>query len=91
MQRYLDGENFVNIKRKIIDEIKSKEDSLELLDVLENNYRDILTGKDIERNRAFRKDELIRAIELIEETRKNLFMNMNYSYALKNLVIKLEG
>lgn len=87
----IDGEKFTVLKKKMVDDVKSRDDAYELLDVLENNFDDILVGKDLEKSRIFRKEEVIRAIELIEETRRDIVMNMNYSYALKNLIIKLEG
>ena len=87
----LDGEKFSKVKKLMSNEIKSRDDAYELLDSLENTYRLILIGEDKKRENLFGREELIRAIELIEETRRDLVQNMNYSYAIKNLVLKLEG
>lgn len=87
----IDGMKFSEMKKKVSDEIKSREDAFMLLDSMENSFRNILLGRDEKRSRLFKKEESIRAIELIEETRKDLIMNMNYSYAIKNLFLKLEG
>jgi len=49
-----------------------------------------LVGLD-DRHRTYRKDEIIRAVELLEEARRDLLAKVNYQYAIKNLIIKIGG
>ncbi|MEE0516673.1 MAG: hypothetical protein UC708_02210 [Anaerovoracaceae bacterium] len=69
--------------------IKSREDALELLDGLEHIYQKMLKWED-DRRTLFTKDEIFRSIELIEEARRDLLFKVNYQYALKNLILKME-
>lgn len=87
----MDGEKFTKIKKLMSEEIKTRDDAFEFLDSLENSYRTILIGENKEKLRLYSREELIQAIELVEETRRDIVLNMNYSYAIKNLVLKLEG
>ena len=70
--------------------MKSREDAFALLDGLERIYEALLTEKD-ERYRLYRKEKIMRSIELIEEARRDLLAKVNYQYALKNLLIKIGG
>ena len=49
----------------------------------------------VERNlfkkKLFKKEEIFRAVDLIEEARRDLIANVNYNYALKNLMLKIGG
>ena len=70
--------------------MKSREDAFALLDGLERIYEALLTEKD-GRYRLYRKEKIMRSIELIEEARRDLLAKVNYQYALKNLLIKIGG
>ena len=43
------------------------------------------------RGKLLKKDYIFRAVELIEEARRDLIMNVNYNYALRNLMLKIGG
>ena len=62
---------------------------MELLDGLERIYQKMLKWED-DRRTLFTKDEIFRSIELIEEARRDLLFKVNYQYALKNLILKME-
>ena len=81
-------EKFFDIRNEIGKNIKDREDALVLLDSMERVYRDILLEKD-DRYRLLRKGAAVKSVHLIEEARKDILFKVNYSYALKNLVLKL--
>jgi len=81
-------EKFFDLKEILLDNVKSREDAFSILDSMERIYRNILLGLD-SRASQIRKEDVYKAIEYIEEARRDLLMNVNYSYALKNLVLKL--
>ena len=85
-----DGKSFYETKALLMKNMKSREDALILLDGLERIYREILVGRD-SRSRLYRTEEICRAIELIEEARRDLYAKVNYQYALKNLILKIGG
>lgn len=86
----LDGENFYTMKEILGMHMKSREDAFQLLDGMERLYRDLLVGKD-SRGSLLKKEDILRHIGLIEEARRDLVMKVNYSYAMKNLILKIGG
>jgi len=85
-----EGKNFYEIKGVLSSYLKSREDAFALLDGLERIYEGFLLGTD-SRRKLYRKEEIIRCIELIEEARRDLIAKVNYQYAVKNLVLKIGG
>ena len=45
----------------------------------------------VNRIKLLKKEDVFRGVELIEEARRDLIMNVNYNYALKNLMLKIGG
>ena len=86
----MEGENFFEIKNLLSKEVKSREDAFHMLDGLERIYRNLLLERD-PRGKLFKKEEIFRAVDLIEEARRDLIANVNYNYALKNLMLKIGG
>ena len=86
----IEGENFFEMKQLLSKSVKSREDAFRILDGLERIYRNLLLEKD-PRGRLLKKEQIFRAVELIEEARRDLIMNVNYNYALKNLMLKIGG
>ncbi|MBR6473179.1 MAG: hypothetical protein IKS99_05605 [Firmicutes bacterium] len=85
----IDREDFHKIKKAIASGIKTREEAYAFLDLLENTYRDIMIGRD-ERSRLIGKEEAIRAIEIIEETRRALYGNAIVGYALKRMALRIQ-
>lgn len=83
-----EGRSFTEIKKILSERMKSREDAFVILDGLERIYENLLTARD-DRYKAYRKEEIIRSIELIEEARRDLMTKVNYQYAVKNLIIKV--
>lgn len=86
----IEGEKFFTLKNILSKSVKSREDAFVMLDGLERIYRNLLLEKD-PRGRLLKKEEIFKAVSLIEEARRDLIMNVNYNYALKNLVLKIGG
>ena len=86
----IEGENFFEMKQLLSKSVKSREDAFRILDGMERIYRNLLLEKD-PRGRLLKREQIFRAVELIEEARRDLIMNVNYNYALKNLMLKIGG
>lgn len=84
----VDIDNYINVPfykyREAVDKkVKTVDDALELLGILEELYRDaMLSGRDPAGNAA--------AIELIEAARMDIHRGMNYGKALKRLRLELD-
>lgn len=85
----IDKETFHDIKKALSQEIKTRDDAYTFLDVLEGRYRDIMVGTD-KKSRFISRDEAIRDIEIIEETRRALNGNAIVNYALKRMALKIQ-
>lgn len=86
----MEKKNFFEKKDILSRYMKNREDAFTLLDGLERIYERLLTWEDSRRSR-FHKDEIFRAVELIEEARRDLLAKVNYQYAVKNLILKIGG
>lgn len=86
----IEGEKFFELKQLLAKSVKSREDAFRMLDGMERIYRNLLLEKD-PRGRLLKKENVFMAVQLIEEARRDLIMNVNYNYALKNLMLKIGG
>ena len=86
----VDGSGFYNLKTKINDVIKNKSDCYCLLDGFERLFRKFMLDS-INQGNLFKREDIIKNIRYIEEARRDLNANVNYNYALKNLLIKIGG
>ncbi|MBR5229519.1 MAG: DNA polymerase III subunit [Firmicutes bacterium] len=86
----IEGEKFFILKQILSKSVKNREDAFRMLDGLQRLYRNLLLEKD-PRSRFVKKEDIFRAVSFIEEARRDLLMNVNYNYALKNLVLKIGG
>ena len=86
----IDGEKFFYLKNFLTSNVKSRDEALKLLDGMEIIYRNFAIGGD-ERTNLVRREEIFSYIEFIEEARRDIIANVNYGYALKNLIIKIGG
>lgn len=85
-----DRADFFTVRTVLAKNMKSREDAFVLLDEMERVYESLLTWED-SRRKNFTKKEIFRAIELIEEARRDLLLKVNYQYAIKNLILKIGG
>ena len=82
------GAYFCEIKDKLTKEIKDRKEAFALLDGLERLFRDCLLGGS---TGSLRKEQIIRNIAYVEAARRDLLANVNYKYAIRNLVLKIGG
>lgn len=85
-----EGKQFYQLKQILSSKVKTRDDAFELLDGLERIYEKLLTWED-SRRKMYRKEDIFKAIELIEVARRDLYAKVNYQYALKNLILKIGG
>lgn len=86
----LQNEKFFYLKKLLVSNVKSREDAFKLLDGMEIIYRNFVLGSDT-RGNLVRREALFSYIEIIEQARRDLLANVNYNYALKNMIIKIGG
>ena len=79
---------FCDLKTKLDKNIKDRKDAFALLDGLERLFRQYLTGQ---RQVSIRKEKLILYVNYVEEARRDLLVNVNYKYAIRNLILKIGG
>lgn len=101
----LDGRPFYEIARQIVDYTANRDTAYELLDAMERWFRDlavceydtqlqIIFHKDrIEelrrRSRLYPRSAVDKAVGTIEEARNDLNRNLNISYTIKNMILKM--
>ncbi|MDD4377078.1 MAG: hypothetical protein PHH48_02860 [Eubacteriales bacterium] len=90
IEMIVDGSGFYNLKTKINDVIKNKSDCYCLLDGFERLFRKFMLDS-LNQGNLFKREDIIKNIRYIEEARRDLNANVNYNYALKNLLIKIGG
>ena len=86
----LGNEKFFYLKKLLSGYVKNREDAFKLLDGMEKIYRNFVIGDD-ERGRLVRSEDVFSHIELIEEARRDIIANVNYNYAIKDMIIKIGG
>ena len=75
------GEPYYSIRRTLDKVGREREAAFELLDSMEEIYRNDLSGSGTGMNREY----IYRAIGIIEETRDRIARNRNVAYALKSM------
>lgn len=84
------GAPFYQRKEALADIMKDNDKAMAFLDALEKVYRDFLIIPS-EEGRLYKKSQIYRNVNLIEETRRQLLRGVSKSYALKDLMIKIGG
>lgn len=85
-----DGDFFYREKQLIEAFVKDRESAYILLDAMESIYRDILFGRE-ERDIRITNEQIYRAVDCIEEARRELVRNAVPGYALKKMVLNIGG
>ncbi len=86
----LNKEPFYSLKMKINELAEDKDAAMKLLDAMELLYRDLAIINTKE-SRNYKKEDIYRAVDLIEEARRDLQRGISVGYAMKNLIIKIGG
>ena len=88
MQMIIDGAYFCDLKDKLTKGVKDKKEAFLLLDGLERLFREYLVSDSVG---AFRKERVIENVKYVEEARRDLLANVNYKYAIRNLILNIGG
>lgn len=86
----LENEKFFYLKQLLSGYVKNRDDAFKLLDGMEIIYRNFVLGDD-ERGGLVKSEYVFSYINLIEEARRDIIANVNYNYAIKNMIIKIGG
>ncbi len=90
VQMLLKNEPFYKIKSKINSICKDKDSSMKFLDGLEKVYRDLLILNS-ENSRLYKRSDIYKIVNHIEEARRDLQIGVNTAYSLKNMILKIGG
>jgi DNA polymerase III delta' subunit len=101
----LEGKPFYEIAGKIADCTSAKDTAFELLDAMESWFRDLAiieydsrgqmlfhtdrTEELRKRSRLYQRSAIEKAVASIEEARNDLNRNLNISYTIKNMILKM--
>lgn len=88
MEMLIQGAYFCDLKDKLTKGVKDRKEAFLLLDGLERLFREYLVG---ESTGAYRKERIIEQVKYVEEARRDLLANVNYKYAIRNLILKIGG
>lgn len=81
--------SFHQIRQAVSGKIRGREDAMCFLDLLENKLRNIMVGEDTDTEYMDRKSA-IKAIELTEQTARDIRGNAVPAYAVKGLALKIQ-
>ena len=90
VEALLENEKFFYLKQILTKYMKNRDDAYRILDGMEKIYRDFLLGGD-PRGRLVKSEDVFSYIDWIEEARRDLIANVNYNYAIKDMIIKIGG
>lgn len=82
------GAYFCDIRDKLISGVKDRKAAFSLLDGLERLFGQYLIGDSPAR---WKKEKIVRNINYVEEARQDLLANVNFKYAVRNLMLKIGG
>jgi len=101
----LEGKPFYEIAGQITDCTAARDTAFELLDALESWFRDLAiieydfrgqllfhtdrTEELRKRSRLYQRSAIEKAVAAIEEARNDLNRNLNISYTIKNMILKM--
>lgn len=88
MDMIIEGSYFCDLKDQLTKGIKDRKDAFVFLDGLERLFRQYLTS---EGPGAIRKEKIVENVRYVEEARRDLLANVNYRYAVRNLILKIGG
>ncbi|MCI7301022.1 hypothetical protein NIA71_08435 [Ihubacter massiliensis] len=86
----LDGQPFYKRKEAVAEIMKDSGQTYAFLDALEKVYRDFLV-ENTEAGKLYKKSQIYRNVDLVEQARRQIQRGVAKSYALKDLMIKIGG
>ena len=87
-QMVLDRKYFFEIRDYLTKKVKDRKAAFALLDGLERLYREMLVT---DGPCPVREEKIIEGVNYVEEARRDLQANVNYKYAIRNLILKIGG
>lgn len=90
VEMLLNKQPFYLIKMKLNEFIEDRDLTMKLLDAMELIYRDLAIINTRE-SRNYKKEYIYKAVELIEQAKRDLQRGISIGYAMKNLIIKIGG
>lgn len=88
MEMVIQGSYFCDLKGKLDKQVKDRKEAFQLLDGLERLFSGYLAE---DGPGAIRKEKIVANVRYIEEARRDLLANVNYKYAIRNLILKIGG
>ena len=88
MDMVIEGAYFCDLKDALAKGVKDRKEAFLLLDGLERLFSSYMAGDD---TGAIRKEKIIDNVRYVEEARRDLLANVNYKYAIRNLILKIGG
>ena len=79
---------FVDINNYLTKKIKDRQQAFVLLDSMERLFHSYMMSNS---NIYFSKDKVVSNVNYVEEARRDLLANVNYKYAIRNLILKIGG
>ena len=79
---------FCDIKDKLTKYVKDRKEAFVFLDGMERLFREYLLDGQAS---PFRKEQIVKNVGYVEEARRDLLANVNYKYAIRNLILKIGG
>lgn len=84
----LGGAYFDQLKTQLTKGVKERKEAFTFLDAMERVFREYMIA---DGPGAIRKEKIIENVKYVEEARRDLLANVNYKYAIRNLIIKIGG
>ena len=88
MDMVMEESYFCDLKYVLMKGVKDRKEAFMLLDGLERLFSRDLAGDGAG---AMRKEKIIENVKYVEEARRDLLANVNYKYAIRNLILKIGG
>lgn len=87
-QMILDGAYFFEIRDYLSKKVKDRKDAFVFLDGMERLYREYLI---MDGPCPIREEKIVEGVNFVEEARRDLQANVKYTYAIRNLILKIGG
>ena len=88
LEMIVEGAYFADVNKYLSRNIKDRKTAFVLLDSLERLFHRDMTEN---RNSSFGKENIVNNVNYVEEARRDLLANVNYKYAIRNMILKIGG
>lgn len=88
LKMIVEGAYFADINKYLGKKVKDRKTAFVLLDSLERIFHRDMTEN---RNSSFGKNNIVNNVNYVEEARRDLLANVNFKYAIRNMILKIGG